>query len=431
MEQSDKMKALIRAELQSIRDLGERTVFKDLMEGVFLSLYETNQQMYQQLEERVFSDLSYDVNQYLIQTGLVERACYDPTHSFLTAMREEDMNSVELTVKEARQAMEKEGRCLLGTVFLEGDFLDIKTLLDKQPQVRGMLNIGQEYETVFCIEQNRSYLAQVEQLYHLFLKNGVPWQTVSSPYLFKFVDVYAKTIPEECGEGERVISFRMEPDVSDVSMRYDLIPIWNVWKFKLDSMGFSVACNDHKGYEHELSIEGFGEDGVYLIDGGTGIASVRRNGQKLTLISPEKTTTEWEVISIRPGKEGRIAAYPYPLMQNHREDGFAERFQRKTGRVVKTKGELERFVRGFGLENYLMYTGCRILDSSEILTETYPVNFYRKDEIRMGRRQTQLLLSFQKQGQAATWWILRDLMSFLVAEVQELYPEYECGGCLE
>lgn len=43
------VKEMIQNEIQSIDALTERTVFKELMEGVFLNLYETNLQMYEAL----------------------------------------------------------------------------------------------------------------------------------------------------------------------------------------------------------------------------------------------------------------------------------------------------------------------------------------------------------------------------------------------
>jgi len=87
MNRQEQMKQMIREELQSISSLDERIILKELMEGVFLSLYETNERMYQQLEDRVMNDLAYDVNHYLLKTGLVEQRFLDPTHHFMTVMQ--------------------------------------------------------------------------------------------------------------------------------------------------------------------------------------------------------------------------------------------------------------------------------------------------------------------------------------------------------
>jgi len=431
MDQQEQMKQMIRNEIRSVSSLEERIILKELMEGVFLSLYETNEQMYRQLEDRIMDELAYDVNQYLIKTGIVERDYLDPTHHFMTVMREEDWKREGVSVRDIRQTIAKDGKCLLGTVFLKCDVMDIQKIVKEQKQYRGMIRTSQEYPVQIHLEHNQSYLAEIEHLYHLFMKNGIPWQTVNAPYLFKLVDVYIAGLDEECQEKETIQSFSIDLGEWTSSVCYDLIPIWNVWQFKLNSIGFPAAYKDHKSYEHELSIEDYGEEYVYLVDGGSGVTSIRQNRQKILLMSPTKKTQGWDVCSIRGGQEGRTSNYSYPVMENLRIDGFAERFQRKTGQIVKTKMELERFILGFGLEDYLEYIDCRILENQEFLTETYAMNFFLKDEVRADKRQQQLLLMFRPQDTGKTSWLLRDIMSFIVSEVQGLYPEYECGGRLE
>ena len=48
------------------------------------------------------------------------------------------------------------------------------------------------------------------------------------------------------------------------------------------------------------------------------------------------------------------------------------------------------------------------------------------DEIRSRKGRRRLVLLFEA-GQAESW-LQRDIASFLVSEVQELYPEYQCEG---
>ena len=431
MNRQEQMKQMIRNEIQSISSLEERIVLKELMEGVFLSLYETNERMYQQLEDRVMNDLAYGVNPYLIKTGLVERKFLDPTHHFMTVMQEEDWKQRELSVKEARQMIAETGRCLLGTVFLKCDCLDIRNMLRNRYKLSGTIQTRQGYNVTLALEQNASYLEKVEQLYHLFIKNGIPWQTANCPYLFKLVDVYAVDVPEACEDKEIVQSFQVNLGGYTSSVCYDMVPIWNVWHLSIDSIGFPVACKDHKNYEYEISIAGYGNEHVYLVDSTTGIHSIRRNEEKIFLTSQKQKSQEWNIYSIRAGKEGRTTSYTYPVMENLRLDGFAERYQRKAGIVVKTRMELERFIRGFGLEEYLEYRDCRVIEHPDTSPETYPVNFFLKDEIREDKRDKRLVLIFHPNNVTPYLWLLRDLMSFIVSEVQELYPEYECGGELE
>lgn len=52
------MEEMIKEEISRISGLQERVVFKDIIENLFLSLYETNQEMYRKLESRIMDDLA-------------------------------------------------------------------------------------------------------------------------------------------------------------------------------------------------------------------------------------------------------------------------------------------------------------------------------------------------------------------------------------
>ena len=67
------MEEMIKEEISRIGGLKERVVFKDVIERLFLSLYETNQEMYRELESRIMDDLVFDLNRYQITMGIMER----------------------------------------------------------------------------------------------------------------------------------------------------------------------------------------------------------------------------------------------------------------------------------------------------------------------------------------------------------------------
>ena len=91
MEKSNDMKEMILKEIQSIPSIEERVIFKNLMEEVFLELYETNEQMYGELEKRVQDELAYDVNRYRIRTGVIEKQFFDASHHLMFPMEESDV----------------------------------------------------------------------------------------------------------------------------------------------------------------------------------------------------------------------------------------------------------------------------------------------------------------------------------------------------
>ena len=78
------MEELIKRKVNQITDLKERVAFKDIVEQIFLSLYETNKEMYSVLEHRIMDDLAFDINRYRICTGIVEKEYVDRSHHLLT-----------------------------------------------------------------------------------------------------------------------------------------------------------------------------------------------------------------------------------------------------------------------------------------------------------------------------------------------------------
>lgn len=290
----------------------------------------------------------------------------------------------------------------------------------------GVLKADREYPVSVRLEICSRYQKKMEELYHLFMKNGVPWQTINAPYLFKMADVVICEMPEEIPDAEKVAGLEVNFEEYAPMVHYDMIPLWNVWHLKLESTGFPIPCGDYKNFEHIISIQDYGAEHAYLVGEKSGIRNVRQNRDRLLITGEIRNTELWDVYMIRSGEEHKIDRYTYPVMENLRRDGFAERFLRKNGQKVRTKGELERFIRGFALESYIGYQDCRLEDGEGEEAETYSMNFFIKDEIREQKGRRKLILFFKEQGKET--WLLRDIASFITSEVQELYPEYQCEG---
>ena len=424
------MEEMIKEEISRISGLQERVVFKDIIENLFLSLYETNQEMYRKLESRIMDDLAFDLNRYQITVGIVERAYLDPSHHLLSPIREEDMSVPAYDVLEVRRRIDEEGQSLAGTYFMEYDYLEIQKFLEKGKIGGRIYTDAGDYPAEFRVEKSEAYLREISRLYEVFVSNGVPWQTVNAPYLYKFVNVYLEKLPEEITPAQKIL--KVEPDLEEFAQRaYDhYIPIWNIRKLTMDSVGFPVPCEDHKSYEHTISIREYGNEHVYLIDDTTHIYSVRQKENRLIVMGEEAEARKWQVYMIRTGANRRFDRYTYPLMTNHRKDEFLERFGRRQGRRVRTEGELSRFIGSYGMEAYVVYEGFEILDrdNSGEASESYTMNGFILDEIRDRDYEKRLVLLFRKKS--ALSFLLRDIMSFLVSEVQLMYGEYRCEGQL-
>lgn len=437
MEQSgqekcmETMKEMIQKEIQSISSLEERVAFKELMEGVFLSLYETNLKMYEELEQRVKEDLDYDKNRYYIKTGIIEKEFFDASHHLLYPMEENDLAGNLYSMKEIQRAVTEEGAFPLMKILLCCDFLELRRLLETQPVFEGVIETQEpdgEWKVEVHLRENKEYLQKIAHLYFLFTRNGIPWQTVNAPYLYKMADVIVTGLPEGITGEEKIKQVIIQFGEYSRIIRKDVIPVWNVRRLELESVGFPTPCEDHRNFEHQISLRQHGTDHAYLVEDDRNIQTISQNGEKLRIVCETGEAKKWGIYQIRSSEEQKIDRYTFPVMGNGREESFAEKYQRKWNQQIRTKTELAHFIKGFGLEDYVSYQYCHIENLFPGRQETYSMNYFVQDEIRDKTAQKKLVLYFQP-GQKEDW-LQRDILSFLVSEVQRVYPEYDCGGIL-
>lgn len=425
------MKELIQKEIQSIDSLKERVAFKELMEGVFLSLYETNLKMYEGLERRVKEDLDYDKNRYYIKTGIIEREFFDASHHLLFPMEERDLDGKLYDMKEILRAVTEEGAFPLMKVMLRCDFLELRRVLEAQPVFEGVIETQEpagEWKVEVRLQENREYLEKVAYLYLLFTRNGIPWQTVNAPYLYKMADLVVTGLPEAVTGSEKIKQVTVQFGEYSKIIQKDMIPVWNVQRLELESVGFPTPCEDHRNFEHNISLRQHGMGHAYLVEDDRNIQNVSQSGEKLRIVCETGEAKKWGIYQIRSSEEQRIDRYTFPVMENGRKESFAEKYQRKWNQQIRTRTELIHFIKGFELEDYVSYQHCQVVDHFPGRQETYPMNFFVQDEIRDRAAQKKLILYFRPGSKEN--WLQRDVLSFLVSEVQRVYPEYDCGGIL-
>ena len=86
-----------------------------------------------------------------------------------------------------------------------------------------------------------------------------------------------------------------------------------------------------------------------------------------------------------------------------------------------------RFLKSFKCSESLSFVEAKVSSKPRIV-ETYSTEKFIEYEYRMGDRAQFLELAFRPRDE--DFYLNRDLMSFLVTEVQHFFPEYQCVGKL-
>jgi len=114
-------------------------------------------------------------------------------------------------------------------------------------------------------------------------------------------------------------------------------------------------------------------------------------------------------------------------MTNAQDKTFSRDLAEYFGQRIKTRTELVRFLKSFKCSEYLTFIDAKIHRDRKDF-ETYSTEAFIDFEYRTGDREQIFEISFRPHDE--DFYLNRDIMSFLVTEVQHIFPEYQCVGKL-
>lgn len=423
------MREHIFQKLNQMENLEDRVLLKSILNNVFLELHDYSERMYGQLEERIHRELNYEENQYDIFTTLCKKVDVDPVHYFLYPMNLKDIEEDTYDFEDIGHNLHEEGEVKLFNIFLECDYLVYKEALREDIIYQGIITTEEhQYNGTFRLKPYTGYLGKVEELYEMFVKNNLPWKTMNNPYMTKFAEVILVEV-DGLEPSEQILEIDIDFKEYAKYVHYHMVPLWNTQRLQLKSVGFPTPCEDEIYYEHVLSLKEVGAENGYLVDyQGIDIRKIVRREEELIITAREESSQIWNLVKIVSPKEDRTEYLEYPVISNSKRHSYLEAFTHKNNKNVKTMAELTRIINAFDIDGYLEFAGLDICDDSGDVEETYEVNYFIIDEIRDIDYKKKLILYFKSKK--SNYFIIRDLLSFIVSEIQMYYPEYKCEGKL-
>jgi len=424
------MRKYISDRLGSMKSTAEKDMLRDVMENIFIPLYDHVEDQYARLETRVRDEFPFITDPYVVWGTLMERERANGGCPYLFPMLDDDLLAPEIEMADLAQRLKAEREIRLDTVFAQADHFVCKEIEDKREILEGTLSSEDgEFKIGVRLQLSKRYSACVQRLYKLFLSNCIPWQTLNIPYTFKMFDVMLVRIDMADKEVEGVANgYRVTYGEHERYVKRGLIPVWNVCKLRIQSEDFPLAALDKVNYEYVFDLEQEGAEHGYLADWDSAdISAVRREENTLIVTSPEQKSLAWDMYKIVRRKDYATVYFDHEIVSNAQADSFAARMIAHYGTVIKTSAELRRMLEGYEASKYLSFESAQIV-WGEIPGESYEVNSFLKDEVRDVAVSKSLLLRFKPLK--CEPYLLRDLMSFLVSQVQLVYPEFHCVGVL-
>jgi hypothetical protein len=426
-EQDFDMETYINKRMLEITSLKDRRLFKEITEKLLLEINDYNQKAYQTLEQRILNEHKSQQNDFAIYLTLTDLKHYDATDTFMYPMAAEDVKQNDYDNAEIRKALEHNENIKLLTVFIQTTVTNIHKLMNTNRFFQGVIRTQKaEYKGTFQISRNERYLELVKNLYYIFGVNYQPWMTVCEAYIAKMFDVFLCSAPQ-IPEKDEILEVSIDFEEFNDSVYYNMIPLWNLEKKLEKTSTYPEACIDKVNYEHRIFSHRLKEECEYLImNTDIEITNIRRLNGDLLITCPLDNPCEWSLYQVnkRNGKE----YYLYPMLSNQSKESFAGSLTEMFRRSIKTKAELARLMEAFSYDNYVIFKEFEILETApeELNTCNYNMDGFILDEIRIGRSRQTLVLYFAAVEQGH--YLNEDIMSFLVTQVQKIFPEYLCIG---
>jgi len=436
------MRKYITQKLDNMKSVTEKNMLRDVMEEIFIPMYDHVEGQYHRLERRVRDQLPFQANQYTIWCTIMERKNAVGGCPYLYPMLEEDLDLPAIEIAGLRQRLEAardakknnyvwaEQEVRLDTVFVQADYLACKEIESNQELIAGvLLTDNGEYKMTAKLSLSKRYIACVANLYRLFISNNIPWQTVYAPYMFKMFDIIIVHVDSYNKDAVgKVLGYKISYGEHASKIKTGLVPVWNVRKLHIVCEDFPLAAIDKVNYEYVFDLSGEGVENGYLADyDNADISATRREKKSLIVTSPLEKGLIWDMYKIMKRKEYVTEDFSFDLTNNAQEDSFAGRMIAYYGTVIKTHAELQRLLAAYDVLGYVTLESVEVLPPGKT-GETYEVNSFLLDEIRDIAAGKTLMLKFKAQKNE--FYLNRDAMSFLVSQVQIMYPDFFCVGVL-
>lgn len=428
------MEEYINKRMLEIPDLQERELYKEIVGNMIRKIYEYAQSSYQELEQKVLNECSSDRSNYAIYMTLTDKAQYDSTDHFMHPIIEDSINEREILCGDVSKALQEKISLKLYTVFMRVSASEIYQIIRKERKFNGVLKTeNREYKATFVLKRNEEYLDKVKELYYIYEANYQPWTTVCDAYLMKLLDVYLYSAEEIKQIEENTIIEKIVIDFEEFaeSIHYHMIPLWNLRAITEKTNTYPEPCIDKINYEHQIFAHRLELDCEYLVmDTKAEITNIHRSSSgDLIITCPVEIPIEWRLYCVdRPESNKYGNKYSYPVLSNCCKESFTSDITEMYRRSIKTKAEMARLIESYPYTDLIQFIDYKLMEQEPKNARAcnYNMDSFVEDEIRTGVGRQYLVLQFQVVDY--TNYLNEDIMSFLVTQIQKIFPEYTCVG---
>lgn len=412
------VKTYVNQRMLEIESLQERSIYKELTEKILVDLYEYQRKSYETLYKNVADELKSGEIPCSIEIGLTKISKFDASDQFMFPMDENDPLPVEYSTESIQNPEEGWQE----VVYYNGTYEEAQRYLKSNPRLSGeIITSAGRFPGKFSLKKASKYMNTLKSLRKVFASNGKPWNTVCTAHLER---LFLVTLIQEfelpiMGDFEKI-----QVDYGDFPVEPQVFPLWNVTHIVQTTSSYPTPALDKINYEHEIFAHRLKENCNYLAENReVQVSSIYLKQGDLVICTQTPTPIEWKLLEIAPKSKG---IYEYEIFSNYYAEEFTDTLKYYHRSHVKTKQELKRFLHCLPYGREMPFISMVLQDEMVANPLNYDMDSFILDEIRQNSSRRTMVLGFRSKRKSPQFD--QDILSFLVSQVQGLFPEYYCVG---
>lgn len=380
------------------------------------TLEETND-IIEQMRKSVTSELTTSEYEYIVCISICQKEMIGLLPGEMTCVLPDDRKKFHVNLSAVQAATEKGVAIVVDELFLKKD---ISYDEEGTNWIQGQLVSNYRVFPVrFQLRRKMEYLNQVEELSQWFHKNGVPFQPLYIPYLYKFFYVVLEPVSIEWKENEVLEAIEIQYGALEGHYKKAVVPVWNVVQESVHKRGSRILTGNTICFQYELQCKEMASGMLVDVDEEKlKHIGFTRNGD--VLLENEEEQDDWNVLYFN--KIETEFAWDEPLLSNRVKDTFANRYAGYFGTPVLSSGELTRKIESYADAASVRYIKFELAEDGTYDTD----ELSELEKLGLEDKRPLLILYFQRNEKQD--WIARETMNFLVAVVQKEFYDYHVVG---
>lgn len=316
-------------------------------------------------------------------------------------------------------------------IILDVDRENIETISNLTFDGVGKLN-GVEYYFIFKLEKDDSYNRKIKEIYDVFGLNGLKWRTLNTPYLYKAFKViiveFKEELLEELKKTDEVLNIDIDKKGFEKNWVEDYLILWNVIHINMLGNGEINPTKDRIHYEHTLFFNN--NNNVYLCpDKDIYIYYIQRILNGFRIITDENREMKWEFIKIAEADEKVYEKkLNYPVFSNRINPSFINKIKMENDIRLRNLGEIKRIVNSFDdITKRMELVRVEITSEEKRYISTNDSNPFVIDEFKLKGKNSNMYFYFKIIKKD---FYIKEILDFIISELQLSFPEYDCKGVL-